>query len=183
MIEAAVSSIEPGVTAEQIAAVVDQAVMSAVEAATPAAMPAEAPGPGMGMMSSGTLDFGVGDIGAEVYVIANEAYQATVYNGRVTHEHMFGSDLDGNVIPRLVASFEDTSNTDGTWSRIFNLQEGGKVARPLRRLGRVQRRRLHIQYGQRGHRGLRPHQLRAASVASLRATAVPWRKSTNTPSS
>ena len=126
MIEAAVSSIEPGVTAEQVAAVVDRAVMSVVEAATPAAMPAEAPGPGMGMMSSGTLNFGVGDIGAEVYVIANEAYQATVYNGRVTHEHMFGSDLDGNVIPRLVASFEDTSNTDGTWSRIFNLQEGAK---------------------------------------------------------
>ena len=126
MIESALASIEPGISAEEVAAVVDKAVMSAVEAATPAAMPAETPGPGMGMMSSGTLDFGVGDIGAEVYVIANEAYQATVYNGRVTHEHMFGSDLDGNVTPRLVASFEDTDNPDGTWSRVFNLQQGAQ---------------------------------------------------------
>ena len=126
MIESALASIEPGISAEEVAAVVDNAVMSAVAAATPAAMPAETPGPGMGMMSSGTLDFGVGDIGAEVYVIANEAYQATVYNGRVTHEHMFGSDLDGNVTPRLVASFEDTDNADGTWSRVFNLQQGAQ---------------------------------------------------------
>ena len=111
------------------AATPDATDAPAVATATPAAAAAEtpAPAPDDAMMApSGTLDFGVGDIGAEVYLIANEAYQATVYNGRVTHEHMFGSDVDGNVIPRLVASFDDTDNADGTWSRVFNLQSGVK---------------------------------------------------------
>ena len=98
-------------------------------AATPAAAPGAtaAPDPGDGMMMpSGSLDFGAGDIGAEVYVLGNQAYQATVFDGRTTHEHMWGSDGTGAIVPRLVKSFEDSENADGSWSRTFTLQQGAK---------------------------------------------------------
>ena len=95
--------------------------------ATPAAAPTVAPAPDTGdamMAPSGSLDFGVGDVGAEVYVLGNQAYQATVFDGRTTHEHMWGSDGTGAIIPRLVKSYEDSENADGSWSRTFTLQDG-----------------------------------------------------------
>lgn len=116
-------------TAETEAPAAQPDATPAAAAATPAAVATQAPAPDTGdamMAPSGSLDFGVGDIGAEVYVLGNQAYQATVFDGRTTHEHMWGSDGTGAIIPRLVASYEDSSNADGTWSRTFTLQRGAK---------------------------------------------------------
>ena len=112
-------------TAAAPAAATPAAPAAATPTAAPAATPAPAPAPAM-TGPSGSLDFGVGDVGAEVYVLGNQAYQATVFDGRTTHEHMWGSDINGAITPRLVASYDDSNNADGTWSRTFTLQQGVK---------------------------------------------------------
>ena len=98
---AAVTQAPAAATAAPVAATV-------APAATPTAAPAPAdtPTPAM-MVQEGTFDFSVPEMGPPNFGLSIQDYQPQKTDGVTTHEAMFGTDADRNVVvPRLVAEWE-----------------------------------------------------------------------------
>ena len=78
---------------------------AAAATATPAAVPTPAPTPEPApapAMPMGTLDVSVGALGAPIFVLKNQFFSASRFDGLTTHESPFARDTEGAVVPLLV---------------------------------------------------------------------------------
>ena len=74
--------------------------------ATPTAVPTTAPAtPVPAMQPMGTLDVSVGALGAPIFVLKNQFFSASRFDGLTTHESPFARDPEGAVVPLLVKNW------------------------------------------------------------------------------
>ena len=74
--------------------------------ATPTAVPTTAPAtPVPAMQPMGTLDVSVGALGAPIFVLKNQFFSASRFDGLTTHETPFARDPAGAVVPLLVKNW------------------------------------------------------------------------------
>lgn len=113
-IAAALASQQPGLTQEDVQAVVDAALAS-----LPTAMPTEAPLPEVG--PTGVFHTGMTQMGAPVFLLRNQSFFQSRFDDTVTHEDLWWTNAEGNLLPRLVKEWE--TSADGLVFT-FHLQEG-----------------------------------------------------------
>lgn len=117
-IEEAVAAIlseqEPGVTAQDVQAALEAALAS-VPVATPMATSAPEAGP------TGVFQTGMTQMGAPVFLLKNQSFFQSRFDDTVTHEDLWWTDSQGNLLPRLVKEWE--TSADGL-AFTFHLQEG-----------------------------------------------------------
>ena len=123
---------------------------------TPAATPtpSAAPEPAVAAGPSGHIKVGMAEVAAIQHVLHLQTYSALKYDTLLTHEPMFRRDKDDNLHGLLVKGVGRRPQRPDAYLQTT----GGCVLaqHPLRRVGRVQCRRLPVQLGQREHRGLAP---------------------------
>ena len=105
---------QPGMTQEDVQAVVDAAL-----AALPTATPTEAPP--IDVKPSGVFQTGMTQMGAPVFLLRNQSFFQSRFDDTVTHEDLWWTDAEGNLLPRLVKEWE--TSADGLVFT-FHLQEG-----------------------------------------------------------
>ena len=98
----------PAPTAAPVAPAPTSAATPA-SAPTPTATPTVAPAPPAtpvpAMQPMGTLDVSVGALGAPIFVLKNQFFSASRFDGLTTHESPFARDPEGAVVPLLVKNW------------------------------------------------------------------------------